>query len=94
MWFNYQELFDKTKNIVLGRQDNTKVDRTIFDNSKLAHDAISFNKNSHVIDSMLQGETWAFHEIIDCIGQYIDSHYNEEEIIYDTESYENYCIRK
>ena len=33
-----------------------------------------------------------FHDIIDCLGQYIDCHYNEEEIIYDNESYENYCI--
>ena len=43
MWFNYQALFDKTKNKVLGKIDNIKVKHTDFDKNVIAREAMFYN---------------------------------------------------
>ena len=43
MWFDYQALFDKTKNKVLGKIDNIKVKHTDFDKNVIAREAMFYN---------------------------------------------------
>ena len=92
MWFDYQALFNKTKNVVLGKQDDTKVAHIGFDKSNLAHNVISSEKKDEAIDAMLNGEFWAQRKIINIFGHYISCNYPEEKIIYGKESCRNYCI--
>ena len=43
MWFDYQALFDKTRNKILGKTDNIKVKYTDFDKNIIAKQAIFDN---------------------------------------------------
>ena len=44
MWFYYQELFDKTRNRILGLNDNIKVKHTDFKENQLARLVIFYQK--------------------------------------------------
>ena len=92
MWFDYQALFDKIKNIYLKEKDNIQVKHIDFNKNQKAHDALSYEKNKDLIQQMINGDFWAINDVIKIIGEYIDNNYKEDEIIYDLKSYNIYQI--
>ena len=72
MWFDYQKLFNKTRNVILGRDDTTKVECNINKN-EFVKEVLSCEDSDFIIKQATDGETWAQDEIMDCIENYVES---------------------
>ena len=78
MWFDYQCLFDKTKNVILEQDDEIKVKINV-DKNELAKKILSFEDNDFIIGEALDGKIWAQSEIMDYIDTYAEQNYSGNE---------------
>ncbi|MBR1944292.1 MAG: hypothetical protein IJ848_02350 [Alphaproteobacteria bacterium] len=75
MWFDYQALFEKTKNIVSGKKDNREVKCDGFYNSELAKQIVLDNNynSDALINNVLSGnivsQYFVFTKCIDWLGE-------------------------
>ncbi|MBR1944460.1 MAG: hypothetical protein IJ848_03220 [Alphaproteobacteria bacterium] len=82
MWFDYQALFDKTKNKILGKKDNIIVRHVNFDKNTIAKDALfSTHKlvDYKLLNNAINGNIDAQHFMLENILDYLRfEHCNDE----------------
>ena len=87
MWFDYQALFDKTRNKILGKTDNIKVKYTDFDKNIIAKQAV-FNSDKidmNMLSKALDGDLNTQFEISNRLYMYSTNDtisFNDQEIVY------------
>ena len=87
MWFDYQALFDKTRNNILEIEDEIEVENNASKN-ELAKKIMSFENSDFIVEQALLGETWAQDEIMNHIESYVSNNYpRNESALLD----KNYC---
>ena len=86
MWFDYQSLFDKTRNAILEQDDEIKVKNNV-DKNELAKKVLSFEDNDFIIGEALDGKTWAQSELMDCIEKYVEQNYSRNEEVPNDKQY-------
>ena len=86
MWFDYQSLFDKTRNVILEKDDEIKVENNV-DKNELAKKVLSFEDNYFIIGKALDGKTWAQSRIMDCFEKYAEQNYSRNEEVTNDKNY-------
>lgn len=87
MWFDYQALFDKTRNKVLGKTDDIKVKHTDFAKNFIARNGVfSGNEiNTNMLNKALDGDLDSQNEISYSLWKYSNNDmisYNDQETVY------------
>ena len=67
MWFDYQSLFDKTRNTVLDIDCNIEIKHTDFKYDECAANATGIKKNSELLQSILSGSIDSVCEVVNKI---------------------------
>ena len=91
MWFDYQSLFDKIRNVVLEIDCNIEIKHTDFNCDNCAENATGIKNNSELLQSILSGSIDSVCEIVNNIFDY----YTEEsinDVFFDRDiCIKNYC---
>ena len=86
MWFDYQSLLDKTKNVILQQDDEIKVKNNV-DKNELAKKVLSFGNNGSIIGKALDGKIWAQSRLMYCIEKYGEQNYSRNEEVPNDKNY-------
>lgn len=86
MWFDYQALFDKTRNCILGLNDDIEVKHTDFKENQLARLVIFEQKYfdhmiEYVLSEIINDDTTCYYTLISNFHRYRDLYCDEESLV-------------
>mgnify|MGYP006873014961 CR=1 FL=1 len=93
MWFDYQSLFDKTKNVILGINCDVEIEHTNFKCNKCAANATGIKDNKDLLKSILSGNIDSVCQVVNNIyNYYVDQMYTDGDLSFEQDiCIKNYC---